>query len=421
MAYINGKEILFSPIIALDENHAELSAIKKAVAMMGGTISYDATPKEIPSAIETIPIEDSKYTLAEDTATAYRKAILGGATKYASIDKIGGMTYADGNTLKHAKVTALVSKGANLFDIDKFLSLKDNAEYYSKNESNELIVIKYDTRANEAVESIMTLSAGTYYVQFDRETVGTAPYEVFITGTNTGLVSSSNPYYFTLTEEKQISMKFVKQTTANFGNVQVHRGTGKQEFHPFVGTIDTFTIPEAVQALEGYGLGIDSSYHNTIEYRNGRVIFVQWVKQCIISGVAAPYNTYDNIQYYAFDKPDDFIGMDSTSDAFMIGGFGKLNHSNWDSTDFVGVATGRASWDDMWVGFAKGTTLEDAKAALEGKPMIYALAEPIFTDITDLMSADNFIEIEENGSIIFENEHENAVPSTITYVREVGK
>ena len=47
--------------------------------------------------------------------------------------------------------------------------------------------------------------------------------------------------------------------------------------------------------------------------------------------------------------------------------------------------------------------------------LVYELAEPIVTDISDLITADNLIGVEGNGTITFENEYGYAVPSEVTY------
>jgi hypothetical protein len=68
------------------------------------------------------------------------------------------------------------------------------------------------------------------------------------------------------------------------------------------------------------------------------------------------------------------------------------------------------------------STSAEAKAKLKqwydaGTPLVieYILATPIETDISDLLPTDNFIEVKGNGTIIFENEYKNAVPSEIIY------
>jgi hypothetical protein len=52
-----------------------------------------------------------------------------------------------------------------------------------------------------------------------------------------------------------------------------------------------------------------------------------------------------------------------------------------------------------------------------GDPLVvyYVLATPEVTDISDLLPADNLIEVEGGGTITFENEHSIAVPSEVVY------
>jgi hypothetical protein len=56
------------------------------------------------------------------------------------------------------------------------------------------------------------------------------------------------------------------------------------------------------------------------------------------------------------------------------------------------------------------------KAAMSGVMFYYELATPEVTDITDLISPDNFIPVEGGGTITVVNEHELAAPSTILYM-----
>jgi hypothetical protein len=55
------------------------------------------------------------------------------------------------------------------------------------------------------------------------------------------------------------------------------------------------------------------------------------------------------------------------------------------------------------------------KAAMAGVMLCYELAEPIITDISDILPADNLIGVEGGGTITMVNEHEYAVPSEIIY------
>ena len=47
--------------------------------------------------------------------------------------------------------------------------------------------------------------------------------------------------------------------------------------------------------------------------------------------------------------------------------------------------------------------------------LYYELAEPIVTDISDILTDGNYIEVEGGGTVTMVNEHQLAVPSEITY------
>ena len=95
MAFINGNEILFSPTVNIigggtDEDLAE---IKRAILSKGGNIAEEAEFADVPEAIYDLPVGDPSYLLVEDRSTENVKQILSGASKYANIDSIGGLTH----------------------------------------------------------------------------------------------------------------------------------------------------------------------------------------------------------------------------------------------------------------------------------------------------------------------------------------
>lgn len=66
----------------------------------------------------------------------------------------------------------------------------------------------------------------------------------------------------------------------------------------------------------------------------------------------------------------------------------------------------------------KDTTYPDVasfKAAMSGVMLVYELAEPIVTDISDLITADNLVPVQSGGTMTPVNEYSYAVPSTIIY------
>ena len=143
MAYINGKEIIFSPIINISEGVKKYSAsvtykagdivsydgslysakfdntsnvlptdtsrwenlnetitnlneIRKAISGRGGEIDISAGLADCPDAIFNIPA-DTSLAFQEDSTSAYRKLVPVKAEEYALIKKIGGMSYKCNN------------------------------------------------------------------------------------------------------------------------------------------------------------------------------------------------------------------------------------------------------------------------------------------------------------------------------------
>lgn len=56
------------------------------------------------------------------------------------------------------------------------------------------------------------------------------------------------------------------------------------------------------------------------------------------------------------------------------------------------------------------------KAAMSGVMLVYELATPTTEDISDILPADNYIEVEGGGTLTFKNEYEYDVPSEVTFV-----
>lgn len=388
---------------------------------------YDANKQyissaEVQSGIRTTP-SNAKYMrfrLSSDYGTTYNNDICINKSNAA----INGKYYPYFEGLRHAKVKAIESKGANLFDINNNLT-----EHSSKISDTEFTT----DRNIYCIANVKVTPGVSYKIKCEVKDSGEAA-----SGLSLAVINGQNMSYETMskclaydvaysTNYKTVELSFVPTSEwvsivgvpLYMRNMMVVRSEiSTESYIPYVGTIDTFTIPEEVRNREGYGLGLEGK-PNTAKYANGRWKLDKQVKEIIIDGVFKPYNTYPNIQYYAFSKPKDFVGYSSTSEDFLIAGYGTLYHSNWESTEFVGVATGRASWDDIWIGFPIGTTLEEAQAALHGKSFVYALNTPETEDITDIMPIDNYIKVEGGGSSEAVNDYGYEVPSTIAYITKV--
>lgn len=190
--------------------------------------------------------------------------------------------------------------------------------------------------------------------------------------------------------------------------------------------IDTFTIPvEAIEArVEGFGLGIDSTDYNYIECIDDKKQYVQVCKEIILTGEEV-------IREYIF-KEMNGVSIPAILDVVYT-------RAKAICTDTEKTLSSGTTQNSMWVGVNNRTiywvgildilglsTVEEFKVYLanryaNGNPVkiIYKLATPIVTDITDLITSDIFMQVEGLGTITAVNEYEYAVPTTIKYVQRI--
>ena len=198
------------------------------------------------------------------------------------------------------------------------------------------------------------------------------------------------------------------------------------EFKPYrAEPIDTLEIPidEIKARVEGFGLGIDDTDYNGIYKEGNEIYYKQVCKELVLTG-AEP-----NITLYPYS------GMNGVS-------FFSILDTSYNRTKAICTDTDKTKISDltsnsMWVGANNTilywlgildilgmTTVDEFRTYLanrysNGDPVriIYKLATPIITDITDLFPADSDVfEVEGGGYWRFENDNELPVPSTIQYV-----
>jgi hypothetical protein len=78
--------------------------------------------------------------------------------------------------------------------------------------------------------------------------------------------------------------------------------------------------------------------------------------------------------------------------------------------------TGSVEYRYVYVRDSEYSDVATFKAAMSGVMLYYELETPEVTDISDLISPDNFIPVEGGGTIAVVNEHELSAPSTILYM-----
>lgn len=134
-------------------------------------------------------------------------------------------------------------------------------------------------------------------------------------------------------------------------------------------------------------------------------------------------SNYTNIEYAEITKPNDFIGKGNYDDYNVYCSHAVSDIKNaiqyaWDSTYRIGKITNKATTDNLWLGFSKGTGLDNIKTALNGAVIYYVLATPTYEIITNETLINQLEAIEtETGTNIFEVSNDNDVLPSLNVKR----
>lgn len=182
--------------------------------------------------------------------------------------------------------------------------------------------------------------------------------------------------------------------------------TDTTEFIPY-GVINTFTIPTGARGV-GYGLGINENCYNYIDFE--RKVYVQRCKKVNLSTLDWQKNTnffatgITNTQAFPAHIKADLLCTHYeavTADSTWVGAIDKTISINQSAHIHI--------VDKSY------TDAASFKAALADTWLIYPLATPIETDISDYIQ-DNFIEVAEGGVITAVNEYNYNVPTEYEYM-----
>lgn len=308
--------------------------------------------------------------------------------------------------LRDSKVTEIVSRGANLFD------------------SSNVINTAYGTVEIDGNNLIIT---SRYFVSFGIDLKANTEY--FIQGTTTGDVVGVALKYtdgtiaarMTVLNRTFIPTQDVIEvyiysgegtsSTTTYSNLMIFEGSVSRPYAPYREPI-SYPIPKALQDIDGYGWGINEYYFNYADWVEEQ--FIPNVKQIVFDGTEQDWS-------YELTGTGTEIRAVLTNISGVTG-VGLCNKFSYGDAKEVGQFDVVSNRYIRFNVYGLASSMEEWKALLaqwsaEGNPLVvyYALTEPIITDISDILTDDNFIEVESGGTLEFVNEYKNAVPSTIKY------
>ena len=368
-----------------------------------------------------------RLPVIEDTDVAYTKIVPDSALPYAEVAKVGGMSYSVDGSLVYAKVTEVKSIGKNLAVSTESATSSERGIELTRNIGKSYVLLNGTETADSAAKLFgnFKLPVGTYTASVsglnstDRLYVGKAVGG----GVIANYIQTNSPKTFTLTEETECFLQVVWASGSSYKNAeikaQIEHGNTATEYKPY--TESSLPIPSAVQALDGYGLGVDEEYNNHIDWAEKK--YYKCVDVLAFDGTEA-WLTHiaDNLNQFYVEIPN-FKGKTSAD------GVKTANNRYRD----ISITDRYGNFETLYStasGIAINTnlvaTVGEFKAQLaqwhaEGKPLTVACAlatpdEP--TDISHLLPEDNFIRVEGGGTITAVNEYGLDVPTEIIYQKE---
>lgn len=342
--------------------------------------------------------------------------------------------------IRDSAVTSVESYGANLLALNDVAETTINGITYSV--SNGLITLNGTATNNtyiflnlsqpltigvsELYSSLggTTASSTQWYLTSNNSTATSGGYRSDNKLLNNGLgrtattltnIDGNNTYtqiYIYIASRATLTNYIVKL-------MLVKGSTAPTEYKPYVAPI-TKTIPAEVQALTSYGWGINSSCYNYIYYDNVRKkwFYVQKVDRVDLGTLTWQYNSANNVFYASISNKVIYVNVNQN---ILCAKYSNANTTLENMPDKTIIET--------FIGNNKDVAIKDTsyngdtatfKTAMSGVYLYYELATPIETDISQYID-NNFIEVEPNGTITFNNTYEQAVPSEIDYLVEEVK
>ena len=395
----------------LVQDHTELAQVvdenRDAIIKTGEIVSQ--TEKRLTNIEQGLP-EDNFLT---DASVAYRKDVPTNALPYAEVSKIGGMTYKDGDVLRSASVTEVKSVGANLLSEQRLIA--------ATNASDDGGYIKFSNQF-ASISNTLFKSNTVYTLSFvGKIDVGNGRLAIKYTdGTvDNAIINSTTDVLVTIHSNAEKTIASIDTSYGDSGNVWIKKGTlmlnegvTALPYTPY--HEHTLSIPEEVRPANG----INENVYDYIEWAEDGSV-KKTVKCGVVDLGEQQWNKAATSEFYA--DIDDNIVATLEGYACLCAKYTRAEQPTVVNNGEMVLATKNQSGTAgrLFIVDNNYTDAETFKAAMSGVMLVYELAKPIVTDITDKITADNFVYVEGGGTLTFVNEYGYDVPSEVEYQVEV--
>ena len=351
--------------------------------------------------------------------------------------------------LRNSKVTEILSAGANLLNSNSLITkdgtfTKQSDKSYISKALGSYGTAYFNCSWNSSVGAMTSvkgipLKKGTYYISFKAK---------LNSGTNAGGLGISitlendkniiggvvnNPtissYYqeykrtFTLSGDESIGVIVQTAGGATSAVIQIKDimiSKADIEYKPYKQPT-AIAIPTAIQNLDGYGIGVDATYYNYVDFENKK--FVRNVKKIVLDGSSDEVygvSTADNGNGIAnFSITFSSLGLpnyiaNGAIDWYIANREEQLTTQANTTTEGVYLNTSTLF---IRVKSTTANTISQLRTYLANNPVIviYAVETPVAEGLSHIIDGEILTEVESGGTLTFENEYKQDVPFTWTF------
>lgn len=361
-------------------------------------------------------------------------AMFGSGNEPASVEEFEKMFPADyypynAGEIVSAGTESIVEQGKNLFDYT-------DKTYYGANVSKVENGVIYTKGLTTTVLNIPTIVGNKYTLSFKIKSSGTNQGGLrwsLQKGKNTSYAHDSSliksEVGYTANTEYQAVATFVATTdfvslctiVGMVYDVQLELGDTATDYSPFYQT--EYPIPEAIKALPGYGWSAGTA-RNYVDYENKRYV------QCVNS-VDLGTLTWTAGESVSF-KTHHLAGQKLTKSYSIAPNFicpkysTKTQNESWGKTSITGISATSNVNGYIYVNDTSYTDATTFKQAMQGVILYYELANPIVTDISNLIPDDflRSLTVEAGGSVTFKSGNDDyriPVPNEEEYIVKLSE
>lgn len=389
------------------ENTAEISAVK-------------LTDKELQRRVNALYSigQGITHRFETDSETAYAKTVPTGG-KLMSVKSIGGHSEVIDGEIVSAGVTEVVEQGRNLFDVEKCAAL--GLYYGFEIDTNKTLQIAL----KDGKTCPTNVSFGIVYVHGNTM----ANWLITSNGVRETITNSRD-----MTDSTQIMVacypgnKETMQSIADAFDIMLVDGIYKSDTMPAYAPYhsNVYPIPETIRALPGYGWSAGTA-RNYVDYENKRYV------QCVSSVDLGTLSWVAGVGGKVSFQTSQVTGQKLTKNYSVPPNIicskysTKTQDELWGKPNVIGI-TAAANVDGfVYVNDTSYTDVTAFKQAMQGVILYYELANPIITDISNLIDDDFLrnIEVEAGGSVTFKNSNGDSyripVPSEEEYIVKLSE